>query len=234
MKKRRKISDQIEEREKSLIERGEKYQGEFLDDADESEDFKEEALKAGKLYRGGLFMGEDIFEDEEDEEGGPGTDHIWELYSEDQKQLEGDLNQRERQRPDKDEEALLVWNLYSELGSYKKVAWKLNLSVTTVKSKFARAFEIETGRPFTRENHRVFKQLQKMAKMAEVSPCLDCSDHDSPKCPCDKLLGLLPDECPQRGYIGNGKEGDARDWRSELELPEGPYGVKSARKPTAE
>lgn len=141
---------------------------------------------------------EDDFLDSPDDESHDGTIHAYQFYTEEEEtELTGELSERKRNRPDKDREADVVWELYwNKHKNFQKVADELNLPLSTVKNKFYSAFERKTGFPSDIVNlKRYRKQLQQeIENLPTILPCAECP-RLKPGCSekCKKLRELLPD-----------------------------------------
>lgn len=141
---------------------------------------------------------------DDEDESDDGTIHAWQLYSEEEEiELAGDLPQRQRNRPDKDSEADLVWELYwNKHNNFLKVANELGFELSTTKNKFRRAFERKTGFPHNSVNIKRYRRLRQREIYPPTTtiPCAGCP-RLKPKCSenCAKLKKLLPDFTEPRG-----------------------------------
>jgi len=143
-------------------------------------------------------------DDDEDEQSEKGTLSDWQFFRDNEEtELVGEPPERKRNHAEKDAEALEVWRLYHQLGSYKKVAYALGLKESqesTVKMKYQRAFQLITGKPFSQQNHAIYKKSIKQQRQAEqVIPCLTYAKKLNCKEPCEELEKLLPELVKSEG-----------------------------------
>lgn len=140
---------------------------------------------------------------DDDGESDDGTIHAHQFYTEEEEtELTGELSERQRERPDKDAEADLVWDLYWKHNNFQKVADELGLPLTTVQNKFYSAFRRKTGFPSDIVNLKRYRRArqQEIENLLTILSCADCP-HLRPRCSekCEKLRELLPDFTEPQG-----------------------------------